>query len=369
MPRVSPPRWRHMKSYSKLHLSDSALLQGLRALVRNDCQTTADLLAHLAEVDARRLFLPMAYPSMFEYCVRELHLSEDATSKRIQVARAARRLPAIFHAIAQGHVSLSAMVLLVPHLHENNCSQVLESARTKTVAEVRELVAALAPKPDLVPRLAALPSAPVEPEHATKHVVVAGLMPGFGPEASAPAETPAPPPELPPARVTPLAPKRFGLQITLAQETHDKLRRVQDLLGSSVAPRDLAQVLDRALDALLQELEHKRFAATHSPRERRSSAEGRYIPSGMRREVWQRDGGQCTFHAADGRRCESKCDLEYDHVKPVAKGGRTCAENLRLLCRTHNQFEAERAFGRRHMDAKRGHGQRELIAEKPPGPA
>ena len=360
-----------MKRYAISHLSDQALLQGLRALVRNDCQTTADLLAHLAEVDARRLFLPMAYPSMFEYCVRELHLSEDATSKRIQVARAARRLPAIFHAIAQGHVSLSAMVLLVPHLDENNCSQVLESARTKTVAEVRELVASLAPKPDLVPRLAALPSAPVEPEHATKHVEVAGIMPGFGLESSAPAAAapPTPTPALPPARVTPLAPKRFGLQVTLAQETHDKLGRVQDLLGSSVAPRDLAQVLDRALDALLLELERKRFAATDDPRERRSHGDGRYIPAQMRREVWQRDGARCTFHAPDGRRCESRRDLEYDHVLPVAKGGRTCAENLRLLCRTHNQFEAERAFGRAHMDAKRGHRQRELVAEKPPGPA
>jgi 5-methylcytosine-specific restriction endonuclease McrA len=342
-----------MKRYAISHLSDEALLQGLRALVRDDCQTTADLLAHLAEVDARRLFLPMAYPSMFEYCVRELHLSEDATSKRIQVARAARRLPAIFHAIAQGHVSLSAMVLLVPHLDEDNCSQVLESARTKTVAEVRELVAAIAPKPDLVPRLAALASAPMEPEHATKHVEVAGSMRGFGPESSAPAQAPVAAPALPPARVTPLAPKRFGLQVTLAQETHDKLRRVQDLLGSSVAPRDLAQVLDLALDALLQELERKRFAATDDPRGRRSHGDGRYVPSQLRREIWQRDGGRCTFHAPDGRRCESRRDLEYDHVTPVAKGGRTCAENLRLLCRTHNQFEAERVLGRGLMDAKR----------------
>jgi 5-methylcytosine-specific restriction endonuclease McrA len=89
----------------------------------------------------------------------------------------------------------------------------------------------------------------------------------------------------------------------------------------------------------------------------------------MRREVWRRDGARCTFHAPDGRRCESRRDLEFDHITPVAKGGRTCAENLRLLCRTHNQFEAERVLGRGLIDAKRGQARSSFKAETTPGPA
>ena len=75
-----------MCTYSLSHLSDGALLRDLAALVAQDRATTARLLAHIAECDARRLYLPAAYPSMFAYCVHELRLSEDA-------ATSASRLP------------------------------------------------------------------------------------------------------------------------------------------------------------------------------------------------------------------------------------------------------------------------------------
>ena len=66
------------------HLSDAILLRDLAALVAQDRSTTATLLAHLGEVDSRRLYVPAGYASMFAYCVEELHLSEDAAYKRIR---------------------------------------------------------------------------------------------------------------------------------------------------------------------------------------------------------------------------------------------------------------------------------------------
>ena len=87
-----------MSSYSLSHLSDSVLLRDLAVLIAQDRATTAALLAHLAEVDARKLYLPAAHPSMFSYCIHELRLSEDAAYKRIQAARMARQFPAIFTA-------------------------------------------------------------------------------------------------------------------------------------------------------------------------------------------------------------------------------------------------------------------------------
>ena len=89
-----------MSAYSLTHLSDPALRHELAALVARDRETTANLLAHLAEFDERRLYLPAGYPSMYEYCVRELRFSEDAAYKRIRSARAARRYPAIYSAVA-----------------------------------------------------------------------------------------------------------------------------------------------------------------------------------------------------------------------------------------------------------------------------
>src|SRR5436309_7905194 len=105
-PPAMPPAGgtRVMCTYSLSHLSDSALLRDLATLVAHDRATTARLLAHLAEVDERRLYLPAAYPSIYAYCVGELRLCEQAAFKRIRAARTARRFPAIFAALAEGRL-------------------------------------------------------------------------------------------------------------------------------------------------------------------------------------------------------------------------------------------------------------------------
>src|SRR5678815_1522969 len=105
-----------MKSYSLSHLEDHVLLRDLVSLVSQDRATTASLLAHLAEVEERRLYARAAYPSMYLYCVRELRMSEDVAYARIRVARKARQFPAIFAALADGRLHLSAVVQLTPHL-------------------------------------------------------------------------------------------------------------------------------------------------------------------------------------------------------------------------------------------------------------
>src|SRR5262245_49627618 len=145
-----------MRNYALNHLGDAELLRDLAELVARDRATTAALLAHLAEVDARRLYRPAGYPSMFDYCVRELRLSEDAGYKRIQVARAARRIPDLYAAIAAGRLHLSGAVLLAPHLTPENASDLLAAAATKSKAEIEALVAERFPRPDLPERLEAL---------------------------------------------------------------------------------------------------------------------------------------------------------------------------------------------------------------------
>jgi hypothetical protein len=155
--------------------------------------------------------------------------------------------------------------------------------------------------------------------------------------------------------VTPLAPERFVWQLTVSQETQDLLRQVQDLLGHDVRPGDLEAVLNFALRAAKQKLERRKFAATEQPHagSRRSNPDARYIPAEVRRAVWQRDGGQCTFTSDTGHRCQERTDLQFDHVDPYARGGRATVGGMRLLCRAHNQFEAERTYGAEFMRHKR----------------
>ena len=65
----------------------------------------------------------------------------------------------------------------------------------------------------------------------------------------------------------------------------------------------------------------------------------RYIPSHLRKYIWKRDQGQCSYvHHETKRRCASRHLLQIDHIQPFALGGRSEKENLRLLCAGHNQY-------------------------------
>src|SRR5262249_38714098 len=106
---------------------------------------------------------------------------------------------------------------------------------------------------------------------------------------------------------------------------------------------------------LISRLERQKFGATDRPRapQPRNGRAARYIPRHVKRAVWERDGGQCTFVGTDGHRCAERRCLEFDHIEPVARGGKATFEGIRLRCRAHNQYAAECSFGADFMDRKR----------------
>ena len=149
-----------------------------------------------------------------------------------------------------------------------------------------------------------------------------------------------------PARVIPLAANRYELKVTLSEETRDKLRQALDLLGHAIPSGDTAEVLDRALTLLLEDLARKKFAATERPGASRGvTPDSRHVPAAVKRAVWLRDGGACVFVSPGGRRCRARRLLEFHHRMPYAAGGPMTVENLELLCKSHNAWEAERFFG------------------------
>ncbi|HEY4998167.1 MAG TPA: hypothetical protein VII36_03445, partial [Usitatibacter sp.] len=245
-------------------LSDADLVAGVKGLVARERVATAELVAHLAELDTRDVHLREGYSSLFVYCRDALGLSEAEAYTRIEVARAARRFPEILDLLAAGSVSLTALRLLAPHLTPANHLEVLESAHGKRKTEVEVIVAKLAPRPDVpasVRRLAA-PSPSI-----LQLAAPLALMPA--PEC-APASRPVEPieisaPPIRPAAVAPLAPNRYKLQVTISGGTLEKLRAAQDMLGHAVPSADEPAIIDRALDALLVELARKKFADTPRP--------------------------------------------------------------------------------------------------------
>jgi hypothetical protein len=343
-----------MSRYSLKHLPDSTLLHDFQALDHRVRGDVALLIAHLGEIDARRLYAPQGYPSMFDFCVRRMHYSEQSAFKRIRVARLARQFPAIYDLRAEGKLHLSALVTLSAHLTPKNAGELLAASVHRTKAQLEQMLAERFPQPDVPAMIAPLAPTSYACQLSLGRVKFSPTEHAMLPEATAPTPTPVlVTPPAAPARVAPLAPERYSIQCTVSQSTYEKLQRAKELLGHAVPSGDLAQVLDRALDALNEKLEHRKFARTAHPRPCHRSDDARHIPASVKRAVWERDQGRCTFVGDGGHRCESRTRLEFDHVEPVAQGGHATVKGLRLRCRAHNQLEAERVFGRDFMNTRR----------------
>jgi hypothetical protein len=318
-------------------LSDDELLASVKRLAATERRATAALVRSLMELDVRRLYLGEGYSSLFTYCAQALHLAEGAAYNRIEAARAARRFPAVLTALEEGSVTLTAVRLLAPHLTEDNHRDVLASACHKGKREIELLVASLRPLPAVGSTIRKLP----EP----RRVLLDADCEGAPTVVVAEPAVVAPPIQTRPPTITALAPERYKVQFTISCETHEKLRRVQALARHTIPSGDLAQIIDRALTLLLQDLERRRCAAVTSPRAARGATGGsRHIPASVKREVWRRDDGCCAYTGRAGR-CTERSFLEYHHVQPYAAGGAATAANIELRCRAHNAHEASMFFG------------------------
>ncbi len=324
--------------------SGDELLDSARALIGSEREITARFVAHLAEIEERRLHLDAGFSSLFELCVAHFRLSEGEAYRRILAARLVQRFPPVYEHLASGAVNLSALELLREHLTEDNHAELLEAAIGKSKRQIQMLLATRFPKPDVAPSLQRLPDT---------------LQPRSGditPEGGAVRAQRG--------VIEPLAEARYRVEFTASAALRDKLELCRDLLSHANPSRDLAQVIERAVDLLLTDLERKRLASLkRSPSPARSNAVATnsarpHVPRGVRRQVFERDGRRCSFVSRDGRRCSATAFLELDHVEPRAHGGTHDPENMRVLCRAHNQRSAEQVFGRDYVDERRAERQR-----------
>ena len=340
-------------------LSDDALLARVEQLAAHAREASVELIAHLAEVERRRLYRRENTGSLYGYCRQSLRLSEHAAYHRMKVARAVLHLPAILDLLADGSVNLTTIRLLAPHLTTENHRSLLAEATGKSRREVQRIVARLAPQPDVRSSVRKLPA----PRPAATPPVVAAPLPTalggivtlpegeprstFAPVQPAGSATSSPASHRP--LVEPLTPDRYRLQLTMDQDAHDDLRCLQDLLRREIPDGDPAVIVARALQVLRRATEKKAFSATSKPRPSRGARpRSRTIPAAVKRTVWRRDGGQCAFVGRNGRPCTERSYLEYGHIEvPHAFGGEATVENIALRCRAHNAYEAEVVFGSR----------------------
>ena len=337
-------------------LSNPDLLAGMKVLTGRERVATAELIAHLAALASRpSLYAAQGYGCLFTYCTRALGLSEDAACNRIEAAKLGRRFPVLLDLLASGALTLSSLRVLGPHLTNENQQSVLGRAKGLTKRELQDLVAEIAPRPDVPSSMRKLPTPPALPPPPSAVVDRAPSEPAS--EAEPSSSVPSGPPVTPASRsvVEPTAPTRYRVQFTIGDETHRRLRRVQALMRREVPNGDPAVLFDRALVLLEAHLLKTKLgadAARHSEgptggQLRTTETSSRHIPRSVKRAVWTRDAGVCAFVATDGRRCTEDSFLEFHHVQAYAKHGPATVENISLRCRRHNQYEAELAFGPR----------------------
>jgi hypothetical protein len=216
-------------------MSDDALLAALDDAVGRGRRSDADIVAHIAAVDARRLYLGRGYSSMFGYATEVLRMSEGAAYTRIAAARAARKHPVLLEMLADGRLHLTGIARLAPHLTVDNCDAVLARAVHRSKRQIEELIAELAPKADVPAAIRKLPA-----PRAARAEPASGLF--DNPSAPAVESTLAPAPAAltkPVAsKVVPLAPARYKVQFTASAELTGKLeRRERPALQRARRPR------------------------------------------------------------------------------------------------------------------------------------
>ena len=314
-------------------LADRELLASMKRIAGTERVLSAYGLAHLGEIQRRDLFKEVGYPSMFYYCVGELGYSEPNASRRIRAAEAARRFPDVLTMIKDGSLTVCALAMIAKHLTPENRESLLKQVEGKSVRALERILVQLDPLPDSKDLIRSMPI-PVSDEKIDLWSPM--MVPAF-PCPAVPSVQPRPP-----ERILPRAPERFQFSFTGSEVLRTVIERLKDILSNKYPEGHLEDILLEVGKAYLQRKDPELLPPS-KPKPSRAT-QTRTVPRWVRSIVYRRDEGRCVFQSAGGRRCEARRSLEYDHVRPWARGGTSDdPKNIRLLCRAHNQWAAREA--------------------------
>jgi len=153
-----------------------------------------------------------------------------------------------------------------------------------------------------------------------------------------------------PMQSEPLTSDLRRLHMTVSKQFLDKLDAARRGQGHAQPGASAEKVIEAALDLLLAQ-QAKRRAEVKKPQQNpRPAKNPGHVTAAVRREVWSRDEGKCTWLLDSGGICGSTLRLEIDHVVPRGRGGASTVDGCRLLCAAHNQLAARQVYGDDWMD-------------------
>ncbi len=315
-------------------LSDADLVARVKSLVRRDQNLTAEIVAHIAELDTRDVHLREGYASLFVYCRDALGLSEWEAYNRIEVARAARRFPMILDLLAEGSVHLTSVRLLAPHLTADNHREVLESARWEEKARDRtdgRPSGAAAGRTDLHWAGQAAPvrflAAGDRSFSCRARSGGASTRPSSGGDAPLPGPLQAASDD-----------RRRNRREAAPGQGHAQPRHSVGRRRGAPGSRVLG-----AIGGAGEEEVRRHAPPPVVPR--RPSAR-------VRQAVWVRDLGRCAYVAPSGHRCTERRFVQFHHLDPYVLGGEATVDLIQLRCRPHNDYEGRLYFGKRRRSGE-----------------
>ena len=314
------------------NLSDEALELEVKNSILEETKINTKILQLLAEIERRRLY-SKTYPSLYEYCVKTLKLSAASAQLRIDTMRAMKIMPEIEEKLLTGDLNLSIVASAQTFFRQEKKlghaysvaekKELLQKLENKSVRECLKEFVAISPKAVIQEKRRELTSSLTEIKIVVDQELVRKLdqLKALWSHQN------------PTMTDLELLQKMADLCLKHADPAQKKVRTSKEKTEPIKGPTDLTDSTSEIPAG---------HVSTDLPR---VSEVDRYVPAQIKRQVWRRDQGRCTYPG-----CSSKHFLEYDHIQPISLNGKSTLENLRLLCRAHNQLEAIQQLGFKQMD-------------------
>ena len=349
-------------------LSDDRLWEDTKKLVKKERELSLQVIHHLEEIESRKLYLKKGFSSLFHYCVKELQYNENSAYLRIKTMKLCREVPEALAKIESGKLNLSTAGKLQSFFEKRRSA----SAKAPRTFDVKDSVS--------IPHEASLCTASSQPRNAASSLStlspqpspfpISGkgglpfsssrdkldliekveekssretekLLASIDPEIAAPKE-----------RVRELGQGKTEIKIILDEEGMKNLETLKHLLSHKNPNLSYGELV-----LFLLRLGLKKYDLRQKPLKKTSvqtlmrqplqkqKLMTRHIPMNIRRKVWQKDEGRCSYKDfKSNRKCGSKHRLQVDHIQPFALGGKHEIQNLRLLCANHNRNRSQQTF-------------------------
>lgn len=323
-------------------MTNRELENKLEKLARTEREMTNEILHLINLADQRKIYIERGYASLFDWLTRAYNYSESAASRRIRAARLLHAIPEVAEKIATGNVNLSTLAKAQSLIQWQE-----RSSGDKMTSEVKSHI--------------------IEKIENKSQIDVERTLYQLFPEVAQEARF---------ERKTVISDSVTKLSLCMSYDSLKNLERARDILSHKLPQATLTDVIVYLVNNFLDKkdpLRHKQIGSEASSktlatiaREKngkatndRSESENKNVSfhttaatkqrvklqTAIRSVVFKRAHGTCEYtDPASGQRCESAYQLEIDHIFPVALGGTNTIENLRCLCRKHNNFVAKEIF-------------------------